>query len=87
MSTNVDSDTLGLMGSPGKVRRRVVGRISCFTKGGLVQLGCVSQDYHPRMSISTERRNLDQITPSNFPRERGTTSKVGKEGVHRDSKV
>ena len=35
MSTNVDSDTLGLMGSPGKVRRRVVGRISCFTKGGL----------------------------------------------------
>ena len=45
--TNVDSDTLRLMGSRAKSRRKVVERISCLTKG-VCTIGLWSQDYHPR---------------------------------------
>ena len=37
-----------------------------------VQLGCVSQDSHPRKSILRNVGNWDQISPSNSPRARST---------------
>ena len=46
-------------------------------------LGCVSQDSHPRKSILRKEGNWDQITPSNSPKARGTTSNTGKMGPSR----
>ena len=48
-------------------------------------MGCVSQDSHPRKSILREPGMLDQNTPSNSPRARGTKLKFGKERVHREA--
>ena len=46
------------------------------------QLACVSRASHPRKSVLRKEEKMDQITPSNSPRTRDTTSKFGKETVH-----
>ena len=46
-----------------------------------MQLGCVSQDSHPRKSV-LRNENWDRITPSNSPWARGTKKKYGRERVH-----
>ena len=85
MATNVDSDTLRLMGSPEKSRRELVEKD---------QLPHCRSLYHwvvclkilIRENLCNGKREIwDQITPSVSPRARGTTWKLGKERVHRQA--
>ena len=69
---------------PVKSPRKVVERISCPI-GGVCTTGlCVSRLPSEKV-FSQENENWDQITPSNSPRARGTTSKFGKDRVHREA--
>ena len=58
------------------------GSVALLTES--TQLGCASQDCHPKQSIPRKEEHWDQITPSNSPRARGTIQKLGKEMVHRE---
>ena len=69
--------------SPAKSQRRVVRKDQLPYWRNVLQLGCVSQDSHPRKSV-LRKGNWDRITPSNSPGTRGTNKKkkYGREGVH-----
>ena len=57
----------------------------CGAKGSVaslkesLQLGSVSHDPHPRITVQRKEENWDQITPSNSPKAPGTKQKFGKE--------
>ena len=56
MATNADSDTLRLMGSPAKSRRKVVSRISCLITGVYTIGMCVSRFPSEKIYSSEERK-------------------------------
>ena len=51
MAKNANSDTLRLMDSPAKSRRKVVRKDQFALLKESIQLGCVSQDFYPKKSI------------------------------------
>ena len=65
--------------TPSKKSKKSGGKGTVALLKDSTQLGCVFHDSHPTKSI------LDEMTPSNSPRARGTTSKFGKQRVHREA--
>ena len=65
MATNVDSDTLSLIVSAVKVEEKWWKGSVALLKDS-VQLGCVSQDSHPRKSILRKRENLGSNHTAKF---------------------
>ena len=81
MATNVDSDIVRLMGSPAKKKSKksgVKGSVALLKES--TQLGCVSQDSHPRKFILREVGRVGSNHTVKFSNGTWHHKKKGKKG-------
>ena len=85
MATNAIFDILRRRRSPAKSQRKVVRKdpLPC-QRSQNNWVVCLEIPIRANLFHGKVEKNWDQITPSTYPRARDTTSKFGKERVHRE---